>query len=113
MRKNRTRVRMALRKVCSQHLWMPVPPELEDEIVEAAVELIADEDVDASPYGLLFELSVTMAHDHYGYGVFATAYDDEVIVLPMAHPEAFDDGRPGTYRMIRGCRYGGMGADGL
>ena len=34
------------------------------------------------------------------YGTFATVYDDVVVVLPIAHPEAFDDGEPGTYRMI-------------
>ena len=100
MRENRARVRAALRKACSQHLWMPVPPDLEDDIVDAAVGSIADEDVDASPYGVLFELAVAMAHDRHGYGVFATVYDDEVTVLPIAHPEAFDDGEPGTYRMI-------------
>ena len=33
-----------------------------------------------------------------GAGTFATAYDDEVTVLPVAHPEAFDDGQRGTYR---------------
>ena len=40
-----------------------------------------------------------MAHGYHGYGSFATVYDDEVAVLPIAHPEAFDDGEPGTYRM--------------
>ena len=100
MRNARTRIRLALRKACSQHLWMPVPPDLEDAIVDAAVEQIADGDVDASPYGLLFELAVFMAHDYHGYGTFATVYDDEVTVLPIAHPEAFDDGELGTYRRI-------------
>ena len=41
-----------------------------------------------------------MAHDYHGYGTFATVYDDVVVVLPIAHPEAFDDGEPGTYRVI-------------
>ena len=102
--RNRTRgtrkIRAALRKACSQHLWMAVPRDLEDAIVGAAASGIADEDIDASPYGLLFELAVAMAHDYHGYGTFATAYDDVVVVLPIAHPEAFDDGDPGTYRMI-------------
>lgn len=79
---------------------MAVPRELDNAIVDAAARGIADEDIDASPYGLLFELAVAMAHDHHGHGTFATAYDDVVVVLPIAHPEAFDDGEPGTYRMI-------------
>ena len=37
---DRGRVRRALRKACSQHLWMPVPQELEDLIVDAAAEQI-------------------------------------------------------------------------
>lgn len=97
---SRRTVRAALRKACSQHLWMPIPPELESAIVDAAVNGIGMEDVDASPYGMLFELAVEMAHDHLGYGTFATVYDDEVTVLPIAHPEAFDDGCPGTYREV-------------
>lgn len=97
---NRRRIREALRKACSQHLWMAVPRELEDEIVDAAASEIADEDINASPYGLLFELAAAMAHDYHGYGTFATVYDDVVVVLPIAHPEAFDDGEPGTYRAI-------------
>ena len=97
---NRRRIRAALRKACSQHLWMAVPRELEDEIVDAAASEIADGDIDASPYGLLFELAAAMAHDYHGYGTFATVYDDVVVVLPIAHPEAFDDGEPGTYRAI-------------
>ena len=100
MRNARARIRPALRKVCSQHLWMPVPPDLEDAIVYAAAEQIPMEDIDASPYGMLFYLAVTMAHDYHGYGTFATVYDDEVTVLPIAHPEAFDDGELGTYRMV-------------
>jgi hypothetical protein len=79
---------------------MAVPRELEDAIVEEAAVRIADEDVDASPYGPLFELAVYMAHDYHGHGTFATVYDDVVAVLPIAHPEAFDDGEPGTYRKI-------------
>ena len=97
---NRRKIRAALRKACSQHLWMAVPRELEDAIVEEAAGRIADEDVDASPYGPLFELAVYMAHDYHGHGTFATAYDDVVATLPIAHPEAFDDGEPGTYRKI-------------
>ena len=97
---NRRKIRSALRKACSQHLWMAVPRELEDAIVDAAAAEISEEDVDASPYGPLFELAVFMAHDYHGYGTFATAYDDVVVVLPIAHPEAFDDGEPGTYRVI-------------
>ena len=97
---NRSKIRTALRRACSQHLWMAVPRELEDKIVDEAANHIADEDIDASPYGPLFELAVLMAHDHHGYGTFATVYDDVVVVLPIAHPEAFDDGEPGTYRMI-------------
>lgn len=97
---NRRKIRGALRKACSQHLWMAVPQELEDAIVDAAVNEIADEDINASPYGILFELAVAMAHDYHGYGTFATVYDDVVVVLPIAHPEAFDDGEPGTYRPI-------------
>ena len=97
---NRRRIREALRKACSQHLWMAVPRELENAIVNAAAAEISEEDVDASPYGPLFELAVFMAHDYHGYGTFATAYDDVVVVLPIAHPEAFDDGEPGTYRAI-------------
>ena len=96
MRDARTRIRHALRKVCSQHLWMPVPPDLEDAIADAAAGQIAGEDVDASPYGPLFELAGMMAHDYHGYGRFATVYDDEVAVLPIAHHETFDDGEPGT-----------------
>ena len=68
-----------------QHLFTPMP-ELDD--------------IDASPYGPLFELAVLMSHDLHGYGSFATVYDDVVVVLPIAHPEAFDDGEPGTYRVI-------------
>ena len=49
---------------------------------------------------MLFELAVDMAHDYIGHGTFATIYDDEVTVLPIAHPEAFADGGSGTYRMI-------------
>lgn len=97
---NRRKIRAALRKACSQHLWMAVPRELEDAIVDAAAGCIADEDVDASPYGPLFELAVFMAHGYHGYGTFATVYDDVVVVLPIAHPEAFDDGESGTYRAI-------------
>ena len=96
----RRRIRRTLRKVCSRHLWMPVPPDLEDLIVDAASELIAPEDVNSSPHGALFELAVRMAHDHVGFGTFATAYDDEVTVLPIAHPDAFDDGEWGTYREL-------------
>ena len=103
MRKSGAKVRAALREACSRHFWMPVPAELEDRIVEAAARPIADEGIDASPYGPLFELAVGMAHEHHGYGAFATVYDDTVIVLPLAHPEAFDDGEPGTYRAIRGA----------
>jgi hypothetical protein len=97
---SRRKIRAVLREACAQHLWMAVPRELEDEIVNAAASEIADEDVDSSPYGPLFELAVSMAHDYHGYGTFATAYDDVVVVLPIAHPEAFDDGEPGTYRVI-------------
>jgi hypothetical protein len=97
---DRRRVRRALRKVCSQHLWMPVPPVLEDLIVDAATAQIAPEDIDSSPYGTLFELAVRMAHEHVGYGTFATIYDDEVSVLPLSHPDAFDDGEWGTYREL-------------
>ena len=97
---DRETVRAALREVCSRHLWMPVPPDLEDAIVEAALEQVGLPDIDASPYGMLFELAVDMAHDYLGHGTFATVYDDEVTVLPIAHPEAFADGNPGTYRMI-------------
>ena len=57
-------------------------------------------DIDASPYGTLFELAVGMAHDYLGHGTFATVYDDEVTVLPIAHLEALADGNSGTYRMI-------------
>lgn len=28
------------------------------------------------------------------YGTLAMAYDDMAVVLPIAHPEAFDDGSP-------------------
>lgn len=68
----RRRVRRALREVCSQHLWMPVSEALEDLIVDVATEQIAPEDVDASPYGMLFELAVRMAHDYVGHVPFAT-----------------------------------------
>ena len=97
---SRRNIRSALRKACSQHLWMAVPQELEDAIVSAAEREIAEGDIDASPYGLLFELALAMAHEYHGYGTFATVYDDEVTVLPIAHPEAFDDGELGTYRRI-------------
>lgn len=97
---SRRKIRSALRKACSQHLWMAVPRELEDAIVDEAANHIADEDIDASPYGPLFELAVIMSHDYHGYGSFATVYDDVIVVLPIAHPEAFDDGEPGTYRAI-------------
>jgi len=97
---NRRKIRSALRKACSQHLWMAVPRELEDAIVDEAANHIADEDIDASPYGPLFELAVIMSHDYHGYGSFAAVYDDVTVVLPIAHPEAFDDGEPGTYRAI-------------
>ena len=33
---NRRKIRTALRKACSQHLWIAVPRELEDEIVDVA-----------------------------------------------------------------------------
>ncbi|ACV22274.1 Uncharacterised protein [Slackia heliotrinireducens] len=59
---------------------------------------IADEEIDASPYGSLFELTVIMSHDYHGYGSFATAYDDVTVVLHIAYPEALNDGEPGTYR---------------
>lgn len=100
MRSARTRIRLAPRKACSQHLWMPAPSDLEDAIVGAAAEQTAYEDVGASPYGILLFLAVTMAHDCHGYGTFATVYDDGVTVLPVAHPEAFDDGELGTCRVI-------------
>ena len=77
-----------------------MPRDLEDAIVDAAAGSISDGDVDASPYGPLFGLAVLMAHDYHGYGTFATGYDDVVAILPIAHPEAFDDGEPGTYRKI-------------
>ena len=89
-----------MRTVCSQHLWMPVPQELEDLIIDVATEQIAPEDVDSSPYGMLFELAVSIVHERIGYGTFATTCDDEVPVLPNAHPEAFDDGCLGTYREV-------------
>jgi hypothetical protein len=76
---------------------MAVPRELENAIVDAAAAEISEEDVDASPYGPLFELAVFMAHDYHGYGTFATVYDDVVVVLPIAHHEAFDDGEPETH----------------
>ena len=69
-------------------------------MVDAAAAEIPEGDVDASPYGPLFELAVLMAHGYHGHGTFATVYDDVVVVLPIAHPEAFDDGEPGTYRVI-------------
>ena len=97
---NRRKIRSALRRACSQHLWMAVPRELEDAIVDEAAAHIADGDIDASPYGLLFGLALDMAHEYHGHGTFATVYDDVVVVLPIAHPEAFDDGEPGTYRKI-------------
>ncbi|MDO4806999.1 MAG: hypothetical protein Q4A07_07115 [Coriobacteriales bacterium] len=97
---NERRIRRALRKVCSQHLWMPVPQELEDLIVDAATAQIAPVDIDSSPYGALFELAVRTAHEYVGYGTFATIYDDEVTVLPLSHPDAFDDGEWGTYREL-------------
>ena len=97
---SRRKIRAALRKACSQHLWMAVPRDLEDAIVDAAAGSIADEDVDASPYGPPFGLAVLMAHDYHGYGTFATVYDDVAAILPIAHPEAFDDGEPGTYCVI-------------
>ena len=97
---NRRKIRSALREACSQHLWMAVPRKLEDAIVDEAANHIADEDIDASPYGPLFELAVIMSHDYHGYGSFATVYDDVIAVLPIAYPEAFDDGEPGTYRAI-------------
>ena len=100
MPSDRGRVGRALRTVCSWHLWMPVPQELEDLIVDVATEQIAPEDVDSSPCGMLFELAVSIVHEHIGYGTFATVYDDEVSVLPNAHPEAFDDGCLGTYREV-------------
>ena len=84
MPSDRRRVRRALRTVCSQHLWMPVPQELEDLIVDAATAQIAPVDIDFSPYGALFELAARMAHEYVGYGTFATIYDDEVTVLPIA-----------------------------
>lgn len=97
---NRRKTRSALRRACSRHLWTAVPRELEDAVVDEAANHIADEDVDASPYGPLFELAVGMARDRHGHGSFATVYDDAIVVLPIAHPEAFDDGEPGTYRAI-------------
>lgn len=97
---NKDRVRSCLRKACSQHLWRPVPPDLEDEIVEVACSTLDTEDVDASPYGCLFEIAVEIARTSQGHGAFATVYDDEVTVCDIAHPEAFDDGLPGTYRAI-------------
>ena len=94
-------VRACLRKACSQHLWRPVPPDLEDEVVDVACSHLDAADVDASPYGALFEIAVEMAKSRQGYGAFATIYDEEVLVRDEAHPEAFDDGLPGTYRAIR------------
>lgn len=79
---------------------MPVPQELEDLIVDAAAEQSAPEDVDASPYGILFELAVRMVHECVGYGTFATIYNDEVTVLPITHPEAFGNGEWSTYREL-------------
>ena len=97
---SRSNIRSALRKVCSQHLWMAVPQGLEDAIVSAAEREIPEEDIDASPYGLLFEFALAMTHEYHGYGTFATVYDDVVAVLPIAHPDAFDDGEWGTYREL-------------
>ena len=48
----------------------------------------------------MFGLALDMAHEYHGYGSFATVYDDVTVVIPIAHPEAFDDGEPGTYRKI-------------
>lgn len=42
---------------------------------------------------MLFEFAVMIAYDYHGYGAFATVYDDEVAVLPIAQPEAFDNGK--------------------
>ena len=100
MQSNKTKIRLALRHVCSQHLWMPVPKTLENAIVEVADKEIAIEDINASPYGLLFELAVNMAHIYHGYGRFASFYDDEITIQPIPHPEAFEDGDISTYRKI-------------
>lgn len=97
---SKRKIREALRKVCSRHLWMAVPEDLEDRIVERASIELSEEDIDASPYGELFELIVEMAHVHHGYGIFVTNYDDEVTVVPTTHSEVFADGQPGTYRPL-------------
>ena len=97
---SKKKIRRALRKVCSKHLWMAVPQELEDEIVDSALRQLPEKEINPSPYGELFELAVSMAHDYHGYGTFATIYDDEITVIACSHPEAFDDGKLGTYRLI-------------
>ena len=66
------RVRRALSNACPRHLWMPVPQELEDLMADVATGRIAPEDVDSSPYGMLFELAVSIARERIGYGTFAT-----------------------------------------
>ena len=100
---SRRRIRAALRKVCSQHLWMAVPEDLEDQIVIRASAELSDQDIDASPYGELFELIVDMAHAYHGYGTFVVVYDDEVTVVPTTHSEVFHDGQPDTYRPLYRC----------
>lgn len=100
VRPSRRRVRDCLRKACSQHLWRPVPPDLEDEIVDAACSWLDADDIDASPYGPLFELAAGMAVERQGRGRFATIYDEEVTLIDRPHPEAFRDGMPGTYRRV-------------
>ena len=57
----RRAVRNRLRTVCSRHLWMAVPKELEDYVVREAVASIPSEDLDASYHGPLFELAVRCA----------------------------------------------------
>ncbi len=95
-------------KACSQYLLMAVPWELEDAIIDEAAGCIAGEDFDASPWVSPFELAVLMAHNYHGYGAFATIYDNMVVVLPIAHPEAFvacasmpRGARPSSWRRTR------------
>ena len=52
---------------------MPVPPELEDAIADAAAVLIAPEDIDASPHWPLFELAVQMAQITWGMARSSTS----------------------------------------
>jgi len=65
MSSNRSKVRRALQRATSRHLWCAVPLVLEDYIVAYASTVLHDEEICDSSHGPLFEIAVDCAHWHH------------------------------------------------